>query len=130
MGIPHAAFFGRSVMYARKRQHGMREELAARIGVRMDEFMAIERGEALPTSTTMVRILCALNMTPDWLFFLNDPDTNERMDGIVRMVRCLDATGLDSVEQCLIKLASRRETTDGAPNKAIKKSARRTAREG
>ena len=76
----------------RRRRVYSRGELAARIGVGMEEMAAIERGAATPAPIVMARILYALDMTPDWLFFLTDVDTNERMDGIIRMVRCLDGT--------------------------------------
>lgn len=109
MNIPSNAFFGASIARARTLYGYSPEALAADVGISAERLLEMERGARLPSAEEMARIICRLRLTPDWLFFLNDPDTAERMDGIARLIRCMDGDDLDRLERYIVEQAREKE---------------------
>ncbi|MCL1878119.1 MAG: helix-turn-helix domain-containing protein [Defluviitaleaceae bacterium] len=86
--------FGARLRAERERQEITRIVLAERIGTKPDYISQMERGDKSPSMKTMVSLLSALNVSPD--FLMTDPskknDDMERiLDKYSGFVKQLDA---------------------------------------
>lgn len=75
-GIPYFYFMGlvNHVKQHRARCDLTQEDLAARVGVRRQTILAIEKGHYVPSTVLALRIARALGMRVDELFALDDAE--------------------------------------------------------
>ena len=99
------AIFGKSVKHARMALHGSIGKLALCTGIPEMKLRRIERGTCMPDEADLLQLITALKLTPDWVFALNDPADSERMNSIIRLIRCFDGQALVSIEQYISRLA-------------------------
>ena len=102
------AFFGKSVARGRRRKRISMQDLAARLGTGMREVFEIEHGQRFPDEMTLLRLIGELELTPDWVFSLQDDSTAEQVDSIIRLIKCFDETELDQI-QCFIRDLAREQ---------------------
>lgn len=105
MSSMQSVFFGKSVKHQRVLRKLSRRELSLITGIEEKELTQIEQGRRLPDEAAMLRLITQLKLTPDWVFALNPPDESERMDSIIRLIRCFDGQELVRIERFISGLA-------------------------
>lgn len=90
--------FGQKIKFARQAAGLTQEELAEQVGITTRYIMAIENENKQPSMKVLIKIIRALKISADKIFFPEIQHTNTKKEHLIHMINLCDERDLQVAE--------------------------------